>query len=553
MTSSVFLGLDIGTQSVKCAICIQGNEFDVIQTGQSSALKVHTVPAIRGSAEQDPADWVTAVKEAVKDAIKNDISIASRIKAIGVSGQQHGLVALGKNGSPLRPCMLWCDTRGADEANEISTFAGVHIPAGYTSPKMLWMLRNEPALFDSTEQFMLPHDFINFYLAGGLLGTHSSMHGFEYKYSMECGDASGTGLFDVPSRSLDRRVMDFIHPTLHNKLPSSLASPGDCIGRVHPLVLAELFESVTDSGISFEHDVLISAGSGDNAMTLLGASCLRVLPPQRESDPLPPPLLISLGTSGTIMTASDTAPEDPAGTVSCLADATGRWMPLICVQNCARVPEEVITAFCPPGESCSETTERIVSAAAKESVGSEGVLVLPYFSEGGERTPDWPHACGGVLGLRHGHLQRPSLLYRAAVEGVTCALLRGFRRMQELCRYETGGTRREVLVVGGGAHSDLWLQVIADMFELPVTTLPPHLSGHVGALGAVAQCLAVYHSVAVGSVPIRVQPGCTDNIVDCRRYTPTASAEKILQYRAIYEKHVSITNLIFSVGHVYGS
>jgi xylulokinase len=541
MESHAFMGLDIGTQSVKCVICVSGETSDIVYTGQSNALTVDIISDISGSAEQNPIDWISAIKDAITDAVKQDRTVCDLICGMGVSGQQHGLVCLGEDRRVIRPCMLWCDTRCSEEAVQISQFSNRHIPAGYTSPKILWMVKHEPELFAMSAQFMLPHDFINFYLRGGL-----QPDGTVVSSVMECGDGSGTGLFDPATRSLDRAAMDFIHPDLHRKLPGDLCGPNDCIGHVHPQVLRELFG--WEEGRKVRMDVKLSVGSGDNAMALLGATSLVLQQPIHHlsqagphADPVPPPLVLSLGTSGTIMQSWERRPEDSQGVVSCFCDATGHWMPLVCVQNCTRVPQEILSAHCNTAHPDWEEGNRaeIELAAAAERPGSEGVAVLPYFSPGGERTPDWPRASGCLLGLRHGHLQRPALLYRSALEGATCALLRGYRCMQQM----SGSTAAQtVTVVGGGAHSALWLQIISDMFDLPVTTLPARLSGHIGAIGATAQCMAVVRGVKVGTVRIRV--ASSEGV--CISCQPTTSAQDKALYRELFERHIKISNALFS-------
>lgn len=439
MAPSVYLGLDVGTQSVTALLYTASakGERTIIATASSTPLPVHTIAA--GCIEQDPADWVAAVHESVAAVFAGRWDLVGRLAAIGVSGQQHGLVALDTTGAIVRPCMLWCDTRAEKEAAELTAVAGggVSIPAGFTAPKLLWMKRNEPDNFNKTAMVMLPHDYINYYLSGGRV------------HVMERGDASGTGLLHPSGLYFDRELMAHIDPLLHLKFPKTrLKNPNEMIGVLDPAVARALFQCGEYHHIERVHrDVILSPGSGDNAMSALGVGACSA----------GGALVASLGTSGTLFACSKSRLTDPSGTVASFCDATGLWLPLTCVQNCCLAVEEIRQ-----GAGCAENSgplsiSEITALAAKEAVGCEGVLVIPFFSPGGERTPNWPHATGGVLGLRSGYLRRPGLLYRAALESVTFALYRGYLEMK---RIGLESTAAEIKVVGGGANNPLWCQVL---------------------------------------------------------------------------------------------
>jgi xylulokinase len=270
---------------------------------------------------------------------------------------------------------------------------------GFTAPKIMWLKKNEPENYRRTTKIMLPHDYVNYVLSGRTV------------HAMERGDSSGMGIFSLESNTFDTDLMHFIDPDLSSKLPS-IVDPHSSIGSVNKDVFRKLFPGFTGE---YEHDILIAPGCGDNAMSTLAVSSLSAAPEQSA------PLILSLGTSGTLSTVSARPLVDPSGGIAPFCDSTGNYLPLICIQNCSLVPEEVRKTF--PHLSVADIT----ALAAQEPPGCEGVLLLPYFSEGGERTPNWPAATGCFLGLRPGHLQRPGLLYRAALESVAFALLRGHR------------------------------------------------------------------------------------------------------------------------------
>jgi len=170
------------------------------------------------------------------------------------------------------------------------------------------------------------------------------------------------------------------------------------------------------------------------------------------------------------------AAYDPSGIVCPFLDCTGGGLPLLCTLNCASVPEEVRAAY-------GLEREAISKLAAAEPVGSDGLSFLPYLA--GERTPNWPHASGALIGLRAGHLSRPGLVYRAALEGATFSLLSGLEAMRS---HGLPENCQEVRLVGGGSKSRLWRQIIADAFGMRVAVpSEPESAG----LGAALQAAAV--------------------------------------------------------------
>lgn len=536
--SYYYLGIDFGTQSVKCVICEfmrcsddqNHHHGKIILTGKSSALDVHQEQD--GYAEQDPLQWISAMKEAINNALKQDETntIRNKIAAISISGQQHGLVALDKENNIIRPCMLWCDTRASLEAKDITNFSGRSIPAGFTAPKIMWMIKHEPENFHRTDKFMLPHDYINYYLTG-------------YKiFTMECGDASGTGLIDYSTREWDHKSLNYIHRDLHTKLPSNLTPPGQCIASIDPNIAMEL-------GISNEgnfYTIILAPGCGDNAMTILGISSVSYADEDSRGSATNP-LLVSLGTSGTIMLTSPIPLIDPNGNVALFSDATGQWLSLVCVQNCSMVPDEILNSFIASQyhldaskvETVSSLRADLIARASKVPAGCEGVTLLPYFSSGGERTPNWPQSSGCFLGLRHGHLQQPELMYRAALEGVTYSLYRGYQELIKLSNPANDGKFQlcdEICIVGGGAQNLFWKQLIADIFQLPVSSPAPEIGNHAAAIGAAVQAMATFNSIPFESIRIVSHE-------EMIRYNPTDRDSE--GYCRGYERHVRFSNLLF--------
>lgn len=424
-----FLGLDVGTQGTKAVLIGDGR---ILARASRSYGLLEGLPV--GAAEQHPDTWVEAVRALVKELLGS--GDAGAITAVGVSGQQHGFVPLAEDGTVLRPAKLWCDTSTSAQAAELSTQLGSHVPTGFTASKILWMKQREPEVFAQLRHVLLPHDYLNYRLTGEL--------------SMEPGDASGTGLFDVAERCFDRRASDAIDPGLHAYLPA-LKQPGDLAGFV---------DARGAKTFGLAEGTPVSTGGGDNMMSAIGSGAVR------EGV-----VVLSLGTSGTVFSYAERPVVDPRGWIASFCGSAGGWLPLLCVMNLTGVSEEVRTAF---GLDHAELTAQ----AGDVPAGCDGLRWLPFLA--GERVPDLPAATGTLLGMRPGCLA-PARLYRAAIEGTSYNLAWGMDRMREM-----GVTIEELRLVGGAARNDLWRQILADVCEVKVRILKEPESG---ALGAALQAM----------------------------------------------------------------
>jgi xylulokinase len=429
------LGFDVGTQATKGVVLDAAAGRVVARGGRSYGL-IPGLPA--GAAEQDPQTWVDAVREVGAELLAAPSVERKRVRGVGVSGQQHGLVVLDAEDEIVRPAKLWCDTTTAEEAQELSQNLGRAVPAGFTAPKILWMKRHEPELWGRVRSVLLPHDFVNFRLIG--------------RKTMEAGDASGTGCFDPVARAFDRTAVERIDPRLAEMLPPIL-SPGSPAGVLSGKGAALL---------GLDEGVLVAAGGGDNMMSAIGSGATS-----------PGVVVVSLGTSGTAFAYSDRPVIDPEGLIAPFCDSTGGWLPLLCVMNMTGVTEEVRAAF-----EEQEDIESLTRAAARIPPGCDGLLFLPFLQ--GERVPNLPEATGVLAGIRPG-LFRRGYLFRAALEGTSLSLGLGMERMKKL-----GIAVEYVRLVGGGSRNPLWAQILADVLEAPVVRLAEPESA---ALGAALQAL----------------------------------------------------------------
>ncbi|MCE9595895.1 MAG: xylulokinase [Planctomycetes bacterium] len=436
----LYLGLDVGTQGTKGLVFDVESSRVVARASCSYDLIAGLAP---GAAEQRPETWLDAVG-AVAHELAHALGPAwSNVRAIGVSGQQHGLVVLDENGRVVRAAKLWCDTETAQEARELSEKLGRDVPTGFTASKIVWLARHEPANWRRTRHVLLPHDWINQRLTG--------------EFAMEYGDASGTGFFDVRARRFDADAVAAVDDELAAKLPS-LVPAGEFVGRLDRDGAALL---------GLPAGVPVSAGAGDNMASAIGSGATR-----------PGVVVASLGTSATVFAYSATPIVDPRGAIAPFCDSTGAWLPLLCVMNATGALEDVCVAFA--SDHATLTRE-----AASEPLGCEGVTCVPFFR--GERVPDLPTATGSFLGLRPGLLRR-GLLYRAVLEGVTANLAAGVERMRGL-----GLVVERVRVVGGGASNELWRGLLADALEAEVET---QVENESAALGAALQAAWTHERAA---------------------------------------------------------
>src|SRR5262245_26793513 len=281
MTSDLFLGLDVGTQGTK-ALAVDVDARAVIARASSTYDLIPGLPP--GAAEQHPDTWWSAVR-ACTASLAREVELG-RVRAIGVSGQQHGFVALDARKQVIRPAKLWCDTSTAAEARELTQTLGRHVPAGFTASKILWLKRHEPARFARLAHVLLPHDWVNWRLTGEL--------------AMEAGDASGTALFDPATRSFDARACFAIDEHLEAKLPR-LVGPDEAVGCLSG-------EAARELGLA--PGLPVAPGGGDNMCAAIGAGATR-----------PGVAVLSLGTSATVFAYSRTPVLDPTGQIAPFCDS----------------------------------------------------------------------------------------------------------------------------------------------------------------------------------------------------------------------------------------
>ena len=360
---------------------------------------------------------------------------------------------------------------------------------GYTASKIRWFRDNEPDSYKRMATILLPHDYINLYLTG--------------ETCMEAGDASGTGFLNIFTRQWSREMLQAIDPTrdLYECLPS-IELENTPIGSLLPRVASEL---------GLPENIPVSIGGGDNMMAAVGTGNVE-----------PGAITMSLGTSGTVYGFSETPIVDPKGEFAGFCSSTGGWLPLVCTMNCTGATELLRNLF----EIDLEGFELCLN---KSTPGAEGLTTIPFFT--GERTPNLPNAKACLLGLDDQNTGTNNIL-RSAVEGVTYGLKYGLGRLADhSVRAET------IILTGGGAKSDAWRQIVADICGAPVEMLQQEEGA---AFGAALQALAMLEERELTSLVKEHLDRDSTRCCEPDPSTVTFYDEAYFQYRQSVEQIASI-------------
>lgn len=439
----MYLGIDCGTQGTKALVLTKDGQV----LGQGHAVH-RLIERDNGAREQDPRWWVAAMVTAVRQALDRASVAGNQIRALGISGQQHGLVALDETGAPIRPAKLWNDTETAPENAELVARLGGPaawfkkfgiIPlTGYTISKLEWLRQNEPENFARISKILLPHDYLNFWLTGVA--------------AAECGDASGTGFFDVRRRDWAEEALALIDggsSHLAKALPRLVGA--DAV--IGPLTA----QAARELGLS--ERCLVAAGGGDNMMGAIGTGNVR--------EGL---VTMSIGTSATVYSWSARPVLDPEGLVAPFCASSGGWLPLVCTMNATNVTGPVAAML-------NRDVAYIAEALRESAPGAGGMTMLPFLN--GERTPDLPTAKASLHGITGANLTAANLM-RAAVEGVSFGLLSG------LSRILASRPAERIILIGGGARNTEWCRLLADASGAEIV-LPQ--GDEAGCLGGAIQAI----------------------------------------------------------------
>lgn len=410
--SRYVLGIDSSTGSTKVEV-VDLATGDLVANASSGHPA--TTPPV---SEQNPLAWWDALRSClveVKDHLPS-------VRALAVSGQQHGLVLLDGDDQPVRPAKLWNDTTSAEQSQALIDALGHHswatqvgsIPGpSFTITKLAWMAQNEPEVLATAQKLGLPHDYLNLQLSG--------------QWVTDRGDASGTGYWSPSTGTYMHELIQRAGVAATQLQLPRVAEPFESIGPVSNSI-------VQDFGLPA--DAIVAPGSGDNMGAALGLGVG------------PGDVVVSLGTSGTAYAVSNAPTTDERGLVAGFADATGNYLPLVCTLNATKVTESIRKLL---NVDYAEFDQLALSAPQ----GANGVTLIPYFD--GERTPNLPDATGSLVGLRTS-VERSDIA-RAAFEGVACGLLDGVDALVDSGVVADG----RFFLIGGGSRSEAFRQVFAGL------------------------------------------------------------------------------------------
>jgi len=456
---ALLLGIDIGTSGTKA---ITVDESGALVASASAEYELLTPQPLW--AEQRPRDWWDATC-AVCQNIVAQVG-AENISSIGLSGQMHGLVMLDGSGQVLRDAILWCDQRTQSQCDQITARVGRDVLVsetanpvltGFTAPKILWVREHEPQIAARARMHLLPKDYIRFELTG--------------EYATEVSDASGTSLLNVPERKWSEKVCQALDISL------------DTLPRVYESF--EVSGRISAKGASatgLKEGTPVVGGGGDQAAGAVGNGIVRS-----------GIISVASGTSGVVFAFADTPTVDPQLRMHTFCHAVPqKWHVMGVMLSAGGSLRWYRDTFCNQERAVAglmniDPYELITREAATVPAGSEGLLFLPYLT--GERTPHPdPLARGAFVGLTVRHTK--AHLARAVLEGVSFGLRDSLEIMKSM-----GVSIGNVRASGGGAKSEVWRQIQADVFGLPLSTINIDEGPALGAALLAGVGAGIYSSV----------------------------------------------------------
>ncbi len=488
------LGIDVGTSGTKAVLVSPRGRI------KAEATFEYGMDTPRpGWAEQDPDMWWQASRSAIRAVLLKAGISGKDIQGIGLTGQMHSSVFLDRNLKVIRPALLWCDSRTSHECDEITEKVGfrnlVRLTAnraltGFTAPKVLWLQGHEPKNYQRLAHLILSKDYIRLKLTGEL--------------ATDVSDASGMLLFDVKKRRWSKRLLELL--------------------QIDPAILPECHESIEITGritneaareTGLAQGTPVVGGGGDQAAGAVGNGIVK------EG-----PILITIGTSGVVFSASRRPLIDPQARLHSFCHASpGLWHTMGVMLSAGGSLQWLRNMMRELDKDISYPV--MTKKAESVPVGAEGLLFLPYLT--GERTPVFdPEARGAFSGLSLKH--ELGHLVRALMEGVTF----GLRDSVELMK-DVGTKVRSVYLSGGGAKSRFWSQMVADVLNQPIRRLAVDEGPSFGAALLAAVGTGVFKTtIEAADVTLKLKPKSAGGEILPNKKNARKYKELYPVYRSLY-------------------
>ncbi len=452
MTKTLFLGIDISTTGAKALLMDATGE--VVCTATTS-LPLSTPKPLWS--EQEPHDWWDGIVKSIQQVLKQAAVTGDAVKAVGMTGQMHGLTLLDKDGEVLRPAILWNDQRTSAQCDEIRArigkarliqVTGNDALTGFTAPKILWVREHEPEVYAKGAHVLLPKDYVRYMLTG--------------TYACDKAGGAGTILFDVKARDWSPEVLEKLE--------------------IPPAWMPKTYEGPEVTGVisaaaaaltGLKAGTPVVGGGGDQAAGAVGVGAVE-----------PGIVGLVLGTSGVVFASTGAPYIEEHGLLHAFCHAVpGAWHLMGVMLSAAGSLQWFRDTFAPDTDF-----DDLLAPAASVPAGAEGLFFLPYLT--GERTPyPDPLARAGFVGLTVRHTL--SHMTRAVLEGVAF----GLRDSMELVKSAGLGEIKQVRVSGGGAKSALWRQILADVTNSELVTVNTTEGGAFGAALLAAVGAGVWSTV----------------------------------------------------------
>jgi xylulokinase len=487
----MFLGIDVGTGGTRAVLVHRSGH--VVASCSSEHAAIHSEHI--GWAEQDPADWWRAAREAIAGVLKSSGSAATEIESIGLTGQMHGCVMLDAAGEVLRPALIWCDQRTQPECDWLEAKIGrarlielTSNPAlpNFTLTKLLWVRTHQPELFARIAHVLCPKDYVRYMLTG--------------EFAMDMQEASGTLLLDVAHRRWSTEVAEAAGIPLA-WLPRLSEGP-------------EICAHISDAGAAatgLSAGTPVAAGAGDQGA---GAVGMGIVSSGSVS--------ATIGTSGVVFASTDKPALDPQGRLHTFCHAAPGLWHVMGVTNGAGLSLRWFRDTFANGVDY----DTLASEASAIPAGSDGLFWAPYLF--GERTPHLdPLARAAFVGLTASHTRAHCV--RAVMEGVAFSLRDTFTLFGELNIPVT-----RIRLGGGGARSPLWQQIQADVYGQPVELLAAEEGGAFGA--------ALLAGVGVNAWP-SVEDACAATVQVAREVAPRNAPEMAIAYESFRRLYPALRNI----------